>query len=631
MEINNAKEALEFAKPYILGDKRNVTRSHGELCDYAHHLKFHSDGYTPPQNNINGSYGFLGDENPYYLNWNFQNPEMNIWFGRLIWKRRPGEDQEIKAYRANNWKPITKVPLDKVFGVLRKIVKSPDFQIDFSKSQTPNSLEGNGKSLQAYTEKLFPNYHSVEAYAFNFLLREMVFRDPNALIGIKPINEDATTELYNPYPYIYGVENQLYYEPNEIALVRCNEDEEYEEGYKEYELWTKTAIYTIKHYNKSAKDERIEIDESDTLLIDFEGLPIWRPLGNVRKHRGHTPENISYIDSMLPHLDTAAGEISDMDAEIIQHLHSTMWYFGGENCSFCNGRGQVQNGDNLVNCSKCAGNGVMPKSPYKDIVLRPSKKNLGEQDMPTPPAGYIEKSIEMAKLMQTRIDKHFADAAGAVQMEFLYSVPANQSGYAKTMDRDAMFDFVYPVGYFMVESCIKPMYYWINKWRYSKLITNIEKLDEMLPHIGVPERFDIVTEAMLIDEIKQLREGKADPVIITEKELDYAIKSFGDNVGKLQKIMLSKKLDPFPALTTSEKQDALLTNTVSRTDVILSIYLPSILEDLANNDSEFYKYPIEEQSKLVNAKANEIAAGIKMDTDVRNVVRANINAGTGGE
>lgn len=629
MEITNAQEALAFAKPYILDKKRNVSRNHGELCDYAHHLKFHSDGYTPPQRDLNGAYG-SSDLNPYFLNWNFQNPEMNIWFARLIWKRRPGEDQEIKAYRANNWKPITKVPLDKVFSVLRKIVKSPDFQIDYSKSVIPNSLENGKDDPRVYTEKTFPNYHSVEAYAFNYLLRELVFRDPNALIGIKPINEEATTEFYKPYPFVYGVEAQLHYEPGEIALVRCMDDDEESEGYREYELWTKTAIYSIKHYLKAAKQtERVEIDE--ILINPFEGLPIWRPLGNVKKHKGHTPENISYIDSMLPHLDTAAGEISDMDAEIVQHLHSTMWYYSGQNCTFCNGAGKVQNGDSLVTCDKCKGEGVMPKSPYKDIVVRPAKTNLGEQAMSAPFAGYVEKSIEMAKLMQTRIDKHFMDAAGAVQMEFLYSVPGNQSGYAKTMDRDAMFDFVYPVGYFMVESCLKPMYYWINQWRYSGLISDEKTLDEMLPHIAVPERFDIVTEAMLIDEIKQLRDGKADPVIIAEKELDYAFKSFGDNLGKFQKIALSKKLDPFPALTTSEKQDALLTDSVKKSDVIKSLYLPSILEELGNTIEGFYNMPILEQTALVDKEVSIIAAEIKTVTDVRTLVRANISSGTGGQ
>jgi len=631
MEITNAQEALEFAKPYILGKQRNKSRSHAEMCDYSHHLKFHTDGYTPPQRNLfaNDGYG-MADENPYSLSWNFNNPEMNIWFARLIWKRRPGEDLEIKSYRANNWKPITKVPLSKVFNVLRKIVKSPDFQIDYSKSQTPTILEGNGKSLKDYTERLFPNYNSVESYAFNYLLKEVIFRDPNLLIGVKPLNSDApSTELNKPYPFVYGIENQLYYEAGEMALVRCP-DEDYDEGYKEYELWTKGAIYTIKHYQKAKnREESVEIDE--TLIFEFEGLPIWRPLGNVKRHKGQTPENISFIDDMLPHLDTAAGEISDMDAEIVQHLHSTMWYYAGQQCSFCNGRGRVERDGNQVNCSKCEGEGILPKSPYKDLVIRPTKTNLGEQAMPSPPAGYIEKSIDMAKLMQTRIDQHFKDAVGAVQMDFLYQVGANQTGIAKAYDRDEMYAFIYPVGYFMVESCLKPLYYWINEWRYYNLVPNNVTRLEMLPNISVPQRFDIVTEAMLIDEIKQLREGKADPVIIAEKELDYAQKSFGDNIGKLQKINLSKKLDPFPALTTSEKQDALLTNTVSRNDVIKSLYLPSILEDLANADPNFYKLSIDKQSIKIDEMANSIAATIKTDTDVRNVVRANISTGTGGE
>ena len=334
---------------------------------------------------------------------------------------------------------------------------------------------------------------------------------------------------------------------------------------------------------------------------------------------------------MLPSLDKAAGELSDMDAEVVQHIYSTMWYFAGSNCSFCNGVGKVTKDGNAVVCTKCEGQGVMSKSPYQDIVLRqPRNKTLEGESIPTPPAGYVEKSTEIVKLQAERIKDHIDSALSAVNMDYLNKVGQSQAGIAKRYDRDEAYDFIYPISFYIIEQVMKPCIYWINRWRYNAVITDNVELNAQLPSIKVPEQFEILTSDMIADEIKTLRDGKIDPTIVMEKEIQYANKTFGDDKLTLQKLMLSKRLNPFPTMSEQEKQDALLTNSVSRFDVVKSIYLNSIIEELSVNDRELF---MSDDITMINAQIDKMVADkiakIGKESAAKEIVRANIDTTAG--
>jgi hypothetical protein len=164
--ISDEIKALELLKEYdnkVGGQDNSHKRLYAEMCDYAHHLEFHSRGYQVPHSTVLASSTYANWDNPYYLNWNYGDYHQNIWFARLIWSRRPGEDNEIKAYRANTWKPVTKVPISKVMNVLSKINKASDFAVDFSKSQ-PSAKLSEENSLFEYVVNSYPEYHSVEQY-----------------------------------------------------------------------------------------------------------------------------------------------------------------------------------------------------------------------------------------------------------------------------------------------------------------------------------------------------------------------------------------------------------------------------------------------------------------------------------
>jgi len=104
--------------------------------------------------------------------------------------------------------------------------------------------------------------------------------------------------------------------------------------------------------------------------------------GLYKEYSDGNPLYTSFINPMISGLDAVAREVSDLDAEVVQHIYSTMWYISGNDCKNCMGTGFIMGqapagfgmsskGQKVV-CSKCEGNGRMLKSPYKDIVI--SKK-----------------------------------------------------------------------------------------------------------------------------------------------------------------------------------------------------------------------------------------------------------------
>lgn len=83
---------------------------------------------------------------------------------------------------------------------------------------------------------------------------------------------------------------------------------------------------------------------------------------------------------MLPWLNVATVEFSDLRAEITQHIHSTVWIYQDEQCKSCNGQGfTFTKEQERVPCtnSKCK-DGQIPTSPYETIRVRPAGLTMGE-------------------------------------------------------------------------------------------------------------------------------------------------------------------------------------------------------------------------------------------------------------
>lgn len=547
----------------------------------AQHLDFHFNGLDKSDTAKDGTKKY----------------EKNRIFQELIYNRRPSESEHIKEYRCQIYLSHTKAPCSKILNSLNKIVKAPDWHIDYTNTKEVSKITEE-ESLENYCEKHYPFFRSVENWIYSIGLK-LILEDPNGLIFIAPIDYElpSTADLYKPFGYFIKSEHVFDYVENQFAIFRTNKTSEIVvEGrvFKDYVLCivTETEIWEATKMNQKG-DYHLELK----MTHNIGKLPIIRAGGLHKEIIDNTPIYESFVSPILPGLDAAAREISDLDAEVVQHIFSTMWYYSTQDCKVCTGIGYLQKAGKQSICATCGGSGAVAKSPYKDFIVKPD--SLGEKSAPTPPAGYIEKNTEIVKIQDERIKDHIYCALSAINMEFLAEKPLNQSGTAKEVDRDELNNFVYRIAYHLVENIMKPMYYFIGEYRYSILVPSPEARKEMQPNIIVPERFEILSETYLSQQVTEAIAAKQSANIINNLEIEYVSKKFSNYPEIRDKIIAIKELDPLPGLTIQEKSDALLAGIVTKDDAVLSIYMTSFVERAVHENDKFLEKPYEEKLKIL--------------------------------
>jgi hypothetical protein len=571
----------EFVEPYIKSNNRHT--AYPVTVDIADHLKFHFNGYVYREVKQIGE-----RENPYFM--------------QLIDTRRPSESEHIKEYRRKIYLPKTKQPCFKVLNSLKKIVKSPDWSINYTKSETPAKIR-EGEQLEDYCETKLPFFGSVENWYYSYALKELL-TDPNGLIVVLPVKyEVEKTDFRKPYPYFVASEHVYDYVEEEYVIFRTNKSYEYastngQVKYKEFVVCivTQNEVWEIRKTNEKG-DYVIEL----MLTLTFGKLPAFRIGGIFKEIIDNSSVFESFVSAVLPGLDAAARETSDLDAEVVQHIFTTMWYYATQGCAPCSGTGSVLKAGKQVVCTTCQGNGVMPKSPYKDLIVKPG--TLDEQTPKPPFAGHIEKNTEIVKIQDERIFNHIFEALSAINMEFLAQTPLNQSGKAKEVDKDELNSFVYGVCYHSIGIICK-VYYFINEIRVMDLGFTEEQKKEMLPKIAIPERFEILSESYLQEQITNSKD-KINPIIIGAREIEFIDKIFENNPVVKEKIKTIIQLNPLPSMSPEQKDEAVLSGTILKEDAIISNYIQFFVEKAVNEHDDFLEMEYDEKYKIIQGYAQE--------------------------
>ncbi len=580
--VNNA-----FIKKYVSGQRR-----HGafyKTVDIYDHIRFHVNGYKYelPNPDVN----VFVDNNPY--------------FDRLIGEYRPGEKNDVMEYRKKNYVSITKRPCFKVINSLKKIVKSDDWKISYDASERPKLIV-ESESLEAYAEKHLPKrFKSIENWVYTFAMRQLL-TDPNAVIYTLPVNIDAPeNDYYQPLPFIANSDKVYEYKENELVVIESKETHTFTHKGKTYD---NGLVFYVFQPGVVHKAVQIDLDKNfrvDEILNDsVYGMLAFRSgFGEICDVIDNEPVYESFISPMLPDLDKAARENSDLDASVVQHLHPLEWYVSGVECETCAGNGTIVKNGKPITCSTCGGVGKRKKSPFTDIVVKSS--SLGENPIPTPPAGIVQRDTGIIEIQDKRIADHVYNALSSLNMEFLVETPLNQSGRAKEVDRDELNNFVYGVAYHLVENIVAPIYQRIIDIRYGKVITNKEMREQMQPSIVIPQRFDLLSENTIIDQLQKLNESKVDPNVISEVQTDYIQKKFADDPVLRKRLTLIFKLNPFTASTPESVNDAVLNRLVSRRDAVIYQYIEHFVNIAMTDDSDFLNKEFSEQQKIINKLADE--------------------------
>jgi hypothetical protein len=574
--MKNIELSLSFLKPYF--DGREVRAGKKKTEDLYKDLKVHADGEYPE---------------------------------KLIDERRPNESDKIKDYRKKVYKAITKSPVQRVLTSLTKIRRSVDWGIIHPVEKYPNAVADTEK-LSHYTEHAFPMAESFENWLFSVCFKNYAL-DANGAILWMPINrETKDTEYLQPVPIIFNSPDVLEYIPEKLLIVSM---ESKTEGTKEYNV-KRTLSWLVADDKMIQKWKRT----SDSFEMEWEWkheigtLPAFLLGGAYRENVGTHIIRESRLSPMIERLDEAAREYSDMQAEVVQHMHSERWQWATQKCSKCaNDQGIPQgfiNDDKQkrkITCPACGGNKSVSASPYNTLVVRPSRENMGEQAAPIPPAGYITKETKIVEIQDDRIDEHVHKALAAINMQFLDITPLNESGKAKEVDRDELNNFVHGVAQDLVRIAKYSMRLML-LYRYRVIIKDEKKRLELMPDIRVPQKFDLLSSSYLADEIEKARNSGMNPEIIGALEREYAAKKFYNEPAVRNLLTLILDLDPLASISEEDKMIRKANKGITELDYIVSSNITELVRD-AMEDATFITSKREEKLK----KLRELAAEKKKE------------------
>ncbi len=581
---------------YIKGGNRHV--AYYRAVDIADHLQFHIDGYDPPfltpfKNDATQHFRDLatGERN-------------NPYFHRLIDERRPGESKKIHDFRRTIYASVTEEPCFKVINSTKKIVRSEDWKVDYSKVK-PLSKVPDDETLEVYAEQEYPEFKSVTNWLFLFAIKQ-ILSDPNALLVTLPIKfELEGNEFPQPATSIIPSVNLYFYEPDHMAIYKSNKIEEFKNKDGKF---TKVPVYQILTRQGVWESHQIDEDKNFSLdkkiIFDPEMFPAWLAGGEVKKLINNTPLYKSFLDPMLPRLDECAREYSDMQAEILQHIHSTLAVIEGQDCIKCSGTGKLPKPGGAVVCGDCKGKGTPTLNTYEIIIMK--LKDIDKQPMPFPPAAYVEKSTEIAKLQDERVDKHNFKALSALNMEFLAKTPLNESGKAKEVDKEEVNNFMYGMAFHFVNSTMKNTYKYIILQRYGQKVQGRldKELEEVMPTIQVPEHFDMLSENQLIDQLAKAKEAEVDPTIINEMQTDLINKKFRDMPETRDKLRISNEVNPFNTSSSEEIIDMEMAGLATKVDAIIALHADYFVFLAINEHKDFFTKTPEQQKEIIKKMAD---------------------------
>jgi hypothetical protein len=504
--------------------------------------------------------------------------------GHLIEERRPAESADIQNYRRKIFVPITKPVFTKVFNSLSKIRKSPDWMMSFNRDVPPVIAED--QTPEAYLTKKFPRNGSLTNWMFNVGLKQYLI-DANAVVFTLPTRfEVAENEYYEPYPMIFESENVIDYKEGKFYLLK----EEDGDGY-----WM-VQPDVIQRFEMVDREPREVFQMENSLGY----MPIRTMYGVVLENYKDGVLYESRISSMVPKMDEAVREYSDLQAEVVQNIFSSMWVMQAQQCGRCKGVGEIPRENSApIKCPSCTGSGLAPFNPYEHLVV--AAPRAGDPAIPTPPMGYVQKDTAIVKIQEERIRQHLYDSLSAINMEFLAEVPLSQSGVAKQVDREELYSFVHSIAEDIVR-IMDEVTYDILAWRYGGMVADI---NELMPYIAVPERFDMLSGKVLVDELSMMTQAKVDPAIINAAQIELASKKFNDSNVK-DMVVLKLKLDPFAGVPEETIAMQRTFDAINKNDMVIHANINKFVTRAIESEPGFSEMTYQEQMTIMNQYADEM-------------------------
>lgn len=555
----------------------------------------------------------------------------------LLRNRRPHEPLAVFNYRKEIFVAVTKPAFTKVFSSLQKIRRSGDWNIDYGDREEEYSKIPEDERLSEYCEKEFPYFYSITNWIFNLELRKYMI-DPNAVIIVMPLNlNPADNEYKKPFPLIFDSELVLDYKEEDFCVLKNPTGSIY---YSQGSPITGESYYFV-NTERIQRWDQVDGKFNFTLALDYVHelgfMPACKLGGVYIDQAGEEFFYESRIAGMMPELNEAVREYSDLQASIVLHIYPERWQYSNTECPTCQGKSKVVNpgwrdgcitcGDQWLTCDACHGTGIyVNNGVYEKMLIRPNNGAVGDiGTIPTPPAGFIEKDVEIVKLQDTRITDHIYRAYSAINFEFLANTPLSQSGTAKEVDKDELNNTVNS----FAEDLVRVMdfiYRCVAYYRYGYQYGYDGDLDDMLPNIAVPVNYDLLGNYAAQNALVNARQAGANPVILSALETEYASKVFYSNPEVKTNLLLELSLDPLPNVAQTDKTLMLTNKGTDLLTYVTSSNIHQFIQRAIEENEEFAKLdPGDQKNKLEEYAQEMIDANLAKIITMKKIFNASGN------
>jgi hypothetical protein len=539
----------------------------------------------------------------------------------LIECRRPNEPLEVQEYRKKIWVPKTLPSFQRILSSLGKIRRSPDWSIKYPELSEFTKIR-EGETLEDYCEKNFPYFESVTNWIFSVALKKYL-TDSNGVVLIMPLNTDIPeTDFLKPYPILFDCCDVVEFVYDDHAILNNPLGCTYvtnkgviEKGRSYYYVDT-IAIVRYDQVDAEGTMNPVMIYEHG-----LEMLPCFKLGGIVCETEGHNFLYESRICGITPEFNEALREYSDLQAAKVLHVFPEPWEFTQHECAICKGTGQRKNPLWFEGCdasipiqttcdNAACHNGYIAAGPYSKLLIRQPSAIEGGGTIPNPPKGYVQKDVEIVKVMDDSVRQHIYDGLAAINFQNLAEVPLSESGISKQVDRDEQTNTVHAVGEDLVK--IMDTLYKISAYYRYKGVYIFDEIDKMLPQIPVPEKYDLLSITNMQTELNTAKTGKTNPIIVNAMEVDYASKRFNTDESVRDLVSLTLKLDPLPNISEDEKMARLSNKGILPETYIVSSNINEFVQRALDEDPNFTGLQLKVQKAKLLTYAQEIVA--KLDT-----------------
>lgn len=536
-----------------------------------------------------------------------------IYDDRVMNYARPNEEDMYKEYRKNVFSAPTKDYSHKVINNLSKMRMADDWGIEFKDETTLQQL------YLDYCTKSFPNDDSIENYFFGVAFKQKA-KDPNTIVVCQPrFKPTLSTDYYQPVFYLYCTDQVIYCIDNEFYVLLEEEKSQVLVGNKKVnegliiKFIDKNNIVVIQQTGKK-NDFLFEVVKEKTFEHNLGWATAFKIGGTFLKQNTNERVYESFLSPCLTSWNEACRRESDHQVNNVLNVHPDSWEVADDDCPTCKATGEVEStrgGAKIyVTCPSCKGHKfTSQRSPFNVKYIRPQAKTgtkAGDVvNIPIPPKGIIARDVEAMKFTKQEVVDKIYQGLGAINMEFFFSIPANQSGVAKAMDRQEVNFTYYQVECDVIDNDLKPMYFFVSLWMFG-FSQSIDTINEMQPRINKAKKFDFINSLVLVERMTTAKTADLSPEIRYSLELDYIKEEFGEESELYKFKKATIKLNPLPYKTAEEKMIDWQAGVITQDAYILSENIHSFITRAEEKDEEFFEKEYEEQLAILQPFIDEV-------------------------